>query len=111
MWLILVPLAVPVAIFGSDGYAIADRSVPDVWSEYWPSGSCVNHPAEKPVALISRILQVAGATSVVDPFMGSGTTLCAARNLGIEAVGIEAERRYCDVAIERLAQTAMPINA
>ena len=42
---------------------------------------------------------------------GSGTTLCAARNLGIEAVGIEAERRYCDVAIERLAQTAMPINA
>jgi len=49
-------------------------------------------------------LEWSGAESVVDPFAGSGSTLCAARDLGIRAVGIELERRFCDVAVSRLAQ-------
>jgi len=44
---------------------------------------------------------------VIDPFMGSGTTLLAAKQLRKKAVGIETQEQYCDIAIERLSQEVM----
>lgn len=68
------------------------------------------HPAEKPVGLISHLMTVCGQT-ILDPFMGSGTTLRAAMNLGRKAVGIEIDERYCEIAAKRLEQMVLPLEA
>lgn len=64
-----------------------------------------SHPTEKPVALMRWcIQQVEHADRILDPFMGSGTTLRAAKDLGRRAIGIEIEERYCEIAARRLSQ-------
>lgn len=60
------------------------------------------HPTQKPVELMRWCLRLTSATSVLDPFMGSGTTLLAACDLGLRAVGVEREERYCEAAATRL---------
>ncbi len=63
------------------------------------------HPHEKPVWLASKLIsKFSQAATVLDPFMGSGTTLRAAKDLGLKAIGIEIEERYCEIAANRLRQ-------
>ena len=63
------------------------------------------HPTQKPIGLIQWCVGFfPDAKSILDPFMGSGTTLLAAKLKGKQAVGIELEERYCEIAANRLAQ-------
>ena len=64
------------------------------------------HPNEKPLDLVLQFLFLTLPTAglVLDPFMGSGTTLRAAKDLGRRAIGIDLEERYCEIAAKRLAQ-------
>lgn len=55
------------------------------------------------MAVISRLLDALKPASVFDPFMGSGTTLLAAKRAGIKAVGIETEESHCETAARRCA--------
>ncbi len=66
------------------------------------------HPTQKPVALMKWcILQAGQVRTVLDPFMGSGTTLRAAKDLGLKAIGIEIEEKYCEIAAKRMAQSVL----
>lgn len=66
------------------------------------------HPCPKPTDQWKWLLKRCSLPGeiVCDPFLGSGTTLVAARALQVKAIGIEIERKYCDIAIERLRQQA-----
>jgi len=66
------------------------------------------HPCPKPIKLMSSLLGMFSSNLVLDPFMGSGTTLVAAKNLGRKAIGIEIEEKYCEIAVNRLSQEVLP---
>ena len=66
-----------------------------------------HHKNEKPLRLMIRCLEWLPGSTVLDPFMGSGTTLRAAKDLGRKAIGIEIEERYCEIAAKRLAQEVL----
>ena len=69
------------------------------------------HPTQKPESLMAALVSAftdPGET-ILDPFMGSGTTLVAAKRLGRKAIGIEREEKHCATAVERLRQRALPL--
>jgi site-specific DNA-methyltransferase (adenine-specific) len=78
-----------------------------VWIHQTAQGE--GHPTAKPLAMVSdwvRLFSRPGDV-ILDPFMGSGTTLRAAMNEGRRATGIEIDPTYCEVAKQRLAQHVM----
>ena len=78
----------------------------DQWEYASYNGDNPHHPCQKPKDVMSWLVDGISRESdiVLDPFMGSGTTLVAAKNLGRKAIGIEIEERYCEIAAKRLAQ-------
>ena len=69
------------------------------------------HPTQKPLELMRWCLGFApNAQTILDPFMGSGTTLRAAKDLGRKAIGIEINKDYCEIAKKRLAQEVLSLT-
>jgi len=71
------------------------------------------HPTPKPTSFISKAIQrfsVNEGDLILDPFLGSGTTLVCAKKLGRKAIGIEIEEKYCRIAVERLRQSVMKLE-
>jgi hypothetical protein len=73
-------------------------------------GDMPDHPSPKPLKAMQWLVSRFSGT-VIDPFMGSGTTLVAAKNLGRQAIGVEVEERYCEVAARRLSQEVFDFPA
>jgi site-specific DNA-methyltransferase (adenine-specific) len=86
---------------------------PTLVSNVWRVQPAVpnGHPAPFPVELASRATRLSTwpGEVVLDPFMGTGSTLMAARALGRRAIGIEVSERYCEMAARRLAQGALAL--
>lgn len=72
-----------------------------------PHGACARaaHPTVKSLDVMRALLDCCPPEwTILDPFMGSGSTLRAAKDLGRKAIGIEIDERYCEIAVERMAQ-------
>lgn len=99
--------------FNAGGYC------PNVWDGPIINGyTCENtneqrwHPTQKPEALMNQWVALFSHEGdlVVDPFMGSGTTLVAAKRLGRRAIGVELDESYCEIAARRLQQDVLPLS-
>lgn len=78
-----------------------------------PNGqNYIDHPTVKPLEIIIKLLNLGSQVGelILDPFMGSGTTLRAAKDLGRKAIGIEIEEKYCEIAVQRLRQEILPLT-
>lgn len=78
----------------------------------WKVDEDREHIAQKPVEVMRWVMSVVQANVLVlDPFMGSGTTLRAARDVGCRAIGIEVDERYCEIAAKRMSQETLGLSA
>lgn len=99
------------ALFVQPQFSIPNRGIPDIWRCQWSSVKPNGHPAEKPPDLMVRMIRESGSRDLIlDPFMGSGTTLVAAKQLGRRAIGIEIEEKYCEIAAKRLQQEMLDFS-
>ena len=98
--------------YGKDPHNVGRGMKPNSLSGACDSVAGINHPCPKPLKfarwLVARV-SLAGDV-ILDPFAGSGTTLLAAKSLGLSAVGIEIEERYCEIAAKRLSQELFDWN-
>ena len=62
------------------------------------------HPAPFPLEIAERVISSTDSNTILDPFMGSGTTLLASQRLGRKAIGVELSEEYCEIAVKRLQQ-------
>jgi len=102
----------PIFYYGKDPYlarGLGSRPNGMQWNNATEENG---HPCPKPLPVMTwlvRRVSIAGAL-VLDPFMGSGTTLRAAKDLGRRAIGIELEERYCEIAARRMGQEVLDIG-
>jgi hypothetical protein len=87
---------------------------PNIWEDlrfkgegYFFREQTFDHPGYTPECVTRRVLALRQIRSVVDPCVGTGTTLAVAKALGIHAVGIELDERWREVAAKRLSQEVL----
>jgi len=100
-----------VMILAKEGWKLTDKSAShasDVWM-IRPDMSDNEHPCPFPLSLPLKAIGATDAALVLDPFMGSGTTLRAAKDLSRRAIGIELDERYCEIAARRMAQEVLAL--
>ncbi len=83
----------------------------EIWTFSGESKKRIGHPAPFPIELAKRCIKLFSfvGDTVLDPFMGSGTTLVAAYLHSRKGIGVDIDNKYCELAVKRL-QTEAKIN-
>ena len=104
-------LAHLILFYGKDPRAGKNATASSTWSKADSVADLkqTKHPCPKPLRFTKWMVEKASikGETILDPFMGSGTTLRAAKDLGRKAIGIEIEKKYCDIAVQRLRQEVL----
>jgi DNA modification methylase len=104
----------PILFYGSDPYLRTGRgSRANSCGQTYPNDANeYAHPCAKPLPMMRWLVVRASLENetVLDPFMGSGTTLAAAKYSNRKAIGIEIEERYCEIAAKRCAQEVLDLG-
>lgn len=96
-----------IIVLAKEAFRLTTRSVSDVWRI--PPETNTPHPAPFPLSLARKAIGATSAQVILDPFMGSGTTLRAAKDAGRQAIGIEQSEAYCEIAAKRLGQEVLAL--
>jgi site-specific DNA-methyltransferase (adenine-specific) len=84
-----------------------------MWAGYYREGgeSRYEHPTQKPYRLFADLIAEHSLSGdiILDPFLGSGTTAVAAKQLGRHFIGIEINPKYCEIAERRLSQEVLAL--
>jgi len=94
----------PCLVYGKvwgEGGRVPDYHLPDVWN--FNPAQRNGHPCPKPEPLLDFLVAAIPAETILDPFLGSGTTAVAAKKLGRHFLGFEISLEYCKIAEERIA--------
>lgn len=98
-------------VFGSvpkrDGWTL----LPGMCRSNDAGGQEPGHPCPRKLQHVRWLCRYYAQGLTIDPFMGSGTTAVACRSLQIPFIGIEIEERFCEVAVKRLSQAVLPLEA
>lgn len=99
----------PIFYYGSDPYLQRQKGRAMNSKSSSEQAEKNGHPCPKPIGQWKWLLNRCSfeGETVLDPFMGSGTTLRAAKDLGRKAIGIELEEKYCEIAARRMAQEVL----
>lgn len=103
-------LTQPILYYGKDPWLQDGKGGrPNGFRTEQPNRETIDHPCPKPLIWMKWAINRASRETeiVLDPFVGSGTTLRAAKDLGRRAIGIEVEERYCEIAAKRMAQEVL----
>ena len=102
-----------IILFAKPDFAISSRSIGDIWKCKWTSHKPNGHPQEKPVQIIKRMIEVSGIEggTILDPFMGSGSTGIAALESKCGFIGIEIEEMHYKTAEERLLSEGRTVTS
>jgi DNA modification methylase len=102
----------PVLLYGTAPEIHKGAKTPTaIRSQEQPDKASKAHPVPKPLGWMRWLVRLAALPRevVFDPFMGSGTTLRAAKDLGMRAIGCDLTERYCEIAAKRLSQEVLPM--
>lgn len=102
-------------VFWMNGKPVKQKGEEAINRDYWVNNVAglfseqIGHPSPKCVDAMQHIISISTSRDklIIDPFMGSGTTLKAAKNLGRQAIGIEINESYCKIAVDRLRQEVL----
>lgn len=104
----------PIWVLSRDGFILQGGD--DVYEASTPrlgrDAGATGHPYEKPVDVVRWIIsKTSRYSTVLDPFMGSGTALLAAKSMGRKAIGIELNEKWCEIAARRCSQEVLGLSA
>jgi site-specific DNA-methyltransferase (adenine-specific) len=102
-----VPTYEWLMVFAKDDFRLKSKAASGLGDVWTVPQSPSPHPAPFPIGLPARAIETVVATLVIDPFSGSGTTLRAAKDAGVRAIGIEKSERWCEYTANRLGQESL----